>query len=79
MRWHAQSERTLEDSGLGHTVLRPQIYMQNFLRFGPSIAAEGSFAAPMGERRFALVDVRDVARVAAAGLMEEATRGRSTS
>jgi uncharacterized protein YbjT (DUF2867 family) len=75
MRWHAQAERTLEDSGLEHTVLRPQLYMQNFLRFGPSVAAEGRFAAPMGDRRFALVDVRDVARVAAAVLIEEARAG----
>ena len=35
--------------------------MQNFLRFGPSVAAEGKFEAPMGARRFALVDARDVA------------------
>jgi uncharacterized protein YbjT (DUF2867 family) len=75
MRRHAQAERTLEDSGLGYTILRPQLYMQNFLRFGPSIATEGRFAAPMGDRRFALVDVRDVARVAAAVLTEEAHAG----
>jgi uncharacterized protein YbjT (DUF2867 family) len=75
MRRHAQAERTLEGSGLEHTVLRPQLYMQNFLRFGPSIATDGRFAAPMGDRRFALVDVRDVARVAAAALTEEAHAG----
>lgn len=75
MRWHAQVERTLEGSGLVYTVLRPQIFMQNFLRFGPSIAAEERFAAPMGDRQFAFVDVRDVARVAAAALMEEAHAG----
>ena len=75
MRWHAQAERTHEDSGLEYTVLRPQLYMQNFLRFGPSIAAEGRFTAPMGDRRFAFVDVRDVARVAAAVLIEEARAG----
>lgn len=72
MRWHAQSERILEDSGLEYTALRPQLYMQNFLRFGASIAAEGKFAAPMGDHRFAFVDVCDVARVAAAVLTEDA-------
>jgi uncharacterized protein YbjT (DUF2867 family) len=72
MRRHAQAERILEASGVGYTILRPQLYMQNFLRFGPSIATEGRFAAPMGNRRFALVDVRDVARVAAAALTEDA-------
>jgi uncharacterized protein YbjT (DUF2867 family) len=60
---------------LDYTVLRPQLYMQNFLRFGPSITAEGRFAAPMDDRRFALVDVRDVARVAAATLTEEGHAG----
>lgn len=75
MRRHAQAERTLEGSALGYTILRPQLYMQNFLRFGPSVAAEGSFAAPMGDRRFALVDVRDVARVAAAALVEDEHEG----
>jgi hypothetical protein len=63
------------ESGLGYTILRPQLFMQNFLRLGPSIAAAGRFAAPMGERRFAFVDVRDVARVAAAALTEEAHAG----
>ena len=75
MRRHAQAERTLEGSGLGYTILRPQLYMQNFLRFGPSVAGEGKFAAPMGDHRFSLVDVRDVARVAAAVLIEEAHAG----
>lgn len=75
MRHQAQIERILGDSGLGYTILRPQLYMQNFLRFGPSIAAEGKFAAPMGDRRFALVDVRDVARVAATAPTEETHAG----
>ena len=75
MRRHALAERALEDSGVGYTVLQPQLYMQNFLRFGPSIAEEGRFTAPMGDRRFALVDVRDVARVAAAALLEDAHTG----
>jgi uncharacterized protein YbjT (DUF2867 family) len=75
MRRHAQAERILEASGADYTVLRPQLYMQNFLRFGPSIATEGRFSAPMDDCRFALVDVRDVARVAAAALIEDAHVG----
>lgn len=62
---------------MGYTVLRPQLYMQNFLRFGSSVAGEGRFAAPMGDRRFALVDVRDVARVAAAALTEDEHAGKT--
>ena len=77
MRRHAEAELALEGSGLDHTILRPQLYMQNLLRFGPSVAQEGRFAAPMGERRFALVDVRDVARVAAAVLTGQAHAGKT--
>ena len=75
MRRHVQAERILEASGVGYTILRPQLYMQNLLRFGPSVAMEGRFAAPMDDHRFALVDVRDVARVAAAALTEDAHAG----
>jgi uncharacterized protein YbjT (DUF2867 family) len=75
MRRHAKAERILEGSGLGYTIFRPQLYMQNFLRFGTSIAAKGKFTAPMDDRRFALVDVRDVARVAAVALIEGAHAG----
>jgi uncharacterized protein YbjT (DUF2867 family) len=75
MRRHARAERTLQGSGVGYTVLRLQLYMQNFLSFGPSIAAEGRFTAPMGDRRFAFVDVRDIARVAAAALLRKRTLG----
>jgi uncharacterized protein YbjT (DUF2867 family) len=70
MRRHAEGERILKGSGLEYTILRPQLFMQNFLRFGPSVATEGRFTAPMGDMRFALVDVRDVARVAAAALTD---------
>ena len=75
MRRHAKAERILEGSGLGNRIFRPQLYMQNFLRFGNSIAAKGKFTAPMDDRRFALVDVRDVARVAAAAPIEGAHAG----
>ena len=75
MSRHAEIERTLRGSGMEYTILRPQLYMQNFLRFGPSVAAEGRFAAPMGDRRFALVDVRNVALVAAAVLTEDEHAG----
>lgn len=77
MRRHAEAERMLERSGEGYTILRPQLFMQNFLRFGSSVAGEGRFSAPMGDRRFALVDVRDVARVAATALTDDEHAGET--
>lgn len=65
MRWHAETEEKLKNSNMAWTFLRPQLYMQNSLRFGDSVANNGSFSAPMGLDKFALIDVRDIAEVAA--------------
>ena len=64
-RWHRQAEIMVEKSGIEHTFLRPQHYMQNFLAFAPIIRAEGILRAPMETGRMGLVDARDVALVAA--------------
>lgn len=65
---HRQVERHLEHSGLAWTVLRPYVFMQNFLEFAGSIASKREFMAPFGKARIAFIDARDVARVAAAVL-----------
>ena len=63
-RLHRPAERALEASGLDWTFLRPNFYMQNFLRQAGQIAS-GSFAQPASDAPVSFVDVRDVARVAA--------------
>lgn len=65
-RWHARIERGLAASGLPHTLLRSNAYMQNTLMLAPSIAGTGSFASSIGAGRVGMVDARDVAAVAAA-------------
>jgi uncharacterized protein YbjT (DUF2867 family) len=69
-RWHWTTEKQIEASGLGFTMLRPSLYMQQTLRFAPSIAATGSFALPCGSGEVPLVDCRDVAAVAVAALTQ---------
>jgi uncharacterized protein YbjT (DUF2867 family) len=69
-RWHAQTERHLEDSDLAWTFLRPGSFVQNFLHFAASIAGEGAFHQPAGDGRVAYVDARDVAEAAARVLLE---------
>lgn len=76
-RWHADAERHLADSGLPHTNLRPTSFMQNMLMHAGSIAAEGAFYLPLGNARVALIDVRDIAAVAAAALTESDHEGES--
>ena len=70
-RWHWTTEKQIEASGLGFTMLRPSLYMQQSLRFARSIAASGSFALPCGSGEVPLVDSRDVASVAVAALTRD--------
>lgn len=72
MRWHAAIEERLRESAFGWTFLRPHLYMQNLLRFAEDVAQRGTIAAPMGARRYPLVDTRDIGAAAAAVLRDPA-------
>jgi len=58
-------EEGLIASGLGHTLLRNNGYMQNFLMLAPQIATTNSFGSSAGSGRIGMIDARDVATVAA--------------
>ena len=69
--WHRAVEDRLKSSGLGYTVVRPNGFMQNIVTYNaPSIRAQGAFYAAMGKAKTSLIDVRDVAAVAARVLAE---------
>jgi uncharacterized protein YbjT (DUF2867 family) len=63
-RWHAQIEQHIEASGLPFTHLRPPFFMQNILRFAPTIRASGEFMGSLKQGKVAMIDVRDIAAVA---------------
>lgn len=65
-RNQAAIEQRIVDSGLAHTLLRNNAYMQNFLMLAPTIARIGGFSAAAGEGRIGMIDTRDVAAVLAA-------------
>ncbi len=75
-RWHAQTERHLEDAGLPWTHLRPAGFMQNFLMLAPVIAAEGILPQPTGDGKAAYIDARDVAEVASVVLLTPGHEGK---
>jgi uncharacterized protein YbjT (DUF2867 family) len=77
-RWHAASEKELEDSGIAWTHLQPVYNMQNFLKFAATIQSRGAFYAPMKDAALSIVDARDVAAVAAAVLVDNAHHQRNT-
>jgi uncharacterized protein YbjT (DUF2867 family) len=65
-RWHAETEGQIVESGLAHTFLRPNFFMQNFDRyFAQTIVSEGAFSLPAGDGAAAMIDTRDVAAAAA--------------
>jgi uncharacterized protein YbjT (DUF2867 family) len=64
-RAQAEIEAALAASGIPHTLLRSNAYMQNVLALAPAIAATSSFGSAAGQGRAGLVDARDVAAVAA--------------
>ena len=64
-RWQAEIEAGLAASGIPHTLLRSNAYMQNVLAQAPAIAKTSSFGSAAGKGRSGMVDARDVAAVAA--------------
>jgi uncharacterized protein YbjT (DUF2867 family) len=64
-RGQAEIEVGLAASGLPHTLLRSNAYMQNVLAVAPAIAATSRFGSAAGKGRTGMVDARDVGAVAA--------------
>ena len=64
-RWQTEIEAGLAATGIPHTLLRSNAYMQNVLALAPAIATTSTFGSCAGQGRTGLVDARDVAAVAA--------------
>jgi uncharacterized protein YbjT (DUF2867 family) len=77
-RWQAEIEAGLAASGIPHTLLRSNAYMQNVLVLAPAIAATSSFGSCAGQGRSGLVDARDIAAVAAEIVTSPATHAGKT-
>ena len=77
LQWHGEAENYLEESRVPYTVLRPNFFMQNMLWFAASIKSDGAFYLPIGKAAVSMVDVRDIAAVAAAALTEAGHEGKT--
>ena len=55
-RWHWTTEKQIEASGLGFTMLPPEPLHAADAAFAPSVATSGSFALPCGAGEVPLVD-----------------------
>jgi uncharacterized protein YbjT (DUF2867 family) len=71
-----RAEERLLESGLPFTILQPAVYMQNVLAYGTRIAEDGVYPVPYAaDARVSMVDLEDVARVAAKVLTEPGHAG----
>jgi uncharacterized protein YbjT (DUF2867 family) len=69
-------EEKLLESGLSFTILQPAAYMQNVLANWDRIKKEGVYAVPYAvDTRLSMVDLQDVAEVAAKTLIESGHEG----
>lgn len=75
--WHKlRVEEMLFESGLDHTILQPAAYMQNILAGWTAIVEQGIYRVPYPvETRLGMVDLEDVAAVAALVLTEPGHSG----
>ena len=75
---HRAVEKEIEASGIDYTFLRPNGFMQNLAnQQAASIKAQGAFYFPAADTRISHVDVRDIARVAAAVLTSSSHSGKA--
>jgi len=72
-------ERHLEAQDTGYTILRPNLYMQNFHPgfLSRQLERDGRIRLAAGQGRVSLIDVRDVAAVAARVLTTSEHQGRA--
>jgi uncharacterized protein YbjT (DUF2867 family) len=64
-RAQAEIEAGLAASGLAHTLLRANAFMQNTLALAPAIKRTGGFGSSAGHGQVGMVDARDIGAVAA--------------
>jgi uncharacterized protein YbjT (DUF2867 family) len=74
--WHQEIEKTLRESGLTYTVLRPYAFMQNLMRLAPTITTQNAFFGSMGDSPCNFIDCRDIADVAAEVLTNREVSGQ---
>jgi uncharacterized protein YbjT (DUF2867 family) len=75
--WHFYAvEKAVEDSGIAWTHLRPGEFMTNALDWAPQIRASGVVRAAYGNSANALIDLDDIAAVAARVLLEDGHVGK---
>lgn len=75
-RYMAEAERTVRESGLAWTFVRPSAFMTNTFQWLPQLRAGDVVRAPFADVPIANIDPADIAAVAQQALMTDGHEGR---
>lgn len=78
LRYHGAVEDHLTSSGIGVTILRPNLFMQGLLAFRSQIIESGIISAPIGNARVSAINVGDIGAIAAVALTAPQALGTLT-
>jgi uncharacterized protein YbjT (DUF2867 family) len=73
----AAVEEAIRAGGVPYTILRPGYFVQNERRLKAVLTGPGVYPIPAGNQGLAVVDVRDIAELAAISLTEEGHKGKT--
>ncbi len=76
-KWHRQSERLLESSGMAWTFLRPGNFNTNTYWWIETVKSQGAVYAPLGGGKYAPIDPEDIGAVAVAALTKPGHEGKA--
>ena len=74
---HAETDPMLKASGLPYNIIRPHFFMQNTMMAAQTVASEGVVHMAFKDGKVGMIDVRDVADVAAKVLTEDGHEGQT--
>lgn len=75
--FHGAIEDELRVSGLSYTILRPTMFFQSLELFAGPVKSSNRLVAPAGSGAVAMIDIADVAAVAAAVLIQPGHAGKT--
>jgi uncharacterized protein YbjT (DUF2867 family) len=77
-RWAGASEDLIKESGVNYTILRPASFLQNFINYHSyTIKEHSGFYAPIGDAKYAMIDIYDLGEIAALALTGEGHFGKT--
>ena len=76
-KWHGEADRSVADSGIPYTIIRPAPFMQIILGSARMIASDGMFSGAQADGKVGVIDTRDIGNVVATVLTSDGHEGKT--